>query len=37
MTQVTPVVEAPAVGGQRIVFIFSRETGPFELVERPPF
>jgi len=37
ITQVTPVVDAPAIGGRRIVFLFSRELGLFELVERPPF
>jgi methylmalonyl-CoA/ethylmalonyl-CoA epimerase len=37
ITLVTPVVEAPAIGGRRIVFLFSRETGLFELVEQPPF
>ena len=37
MSQVTPVVEAPAIGGHRIVFLFSRQTGLLELVERPPF
>lgn len=35
--QVTPVVEAPAIGGSLICFLFSRETGLFEIVERPPF
>lgn len=35
--RVTPIVTAPAIGGCRIVFLFSRETGMFELVERPPF
>jgi methylmalonyl-CoA/ethylmalonyl-CoA epimerase len=35
--RVTPIVTAPAIGGRRIVFLFSRETGIFELVERPPF
>jgi hypothetical protein len=34
--RVTPIVTAPAIGGCRIVFLFSRETGIFELVERPP-
>ena len=37
LTQVTPVTDAPAIGFRRIVFLFSRETGLFELVERPPF
>ena len=34
---VTPIVAAPAIGDRRIVFLFSRETGLLELVERPPF
>jgi catechol 2,3-dioxygenase-like lactoylglutathione lyase family enzyme len=33
----TAIMTAPAIGGHRIVFLFSRETGLFELVERPPF
>jgi methylmalonyl-CoA/ethylmalonyl-CoA epimerase len=37
MSQVAPIVAAPAIGGRRIVFLFSREMGLFELVERPPF
>lgn len=37
ITQVTPVVTAPAIDGCRIVFLFSRQTGLFELVERPAF
>ncbi|CAN5559350.1 VOC family protein [soil metagenome] len=37
VTQVMPVVDAPAIGGRRITFFFSRGTGLFELVERPPF
>lgn len=35
--QVTPVVKAPAIGESLICFFFSRETGLFEIVERPPF
>jgi catechol 2,3-dioxygenase-like lactoylglutathione lyase family enzyme len=37
MTQVSEILDAPAIGGRRIVFLFSRETGLFELAERPPF
>jgi len=35
--QVTPAMNAPAIGNSLISFFYSRETGLFEIVERPPF
>lgn len=35
--QVMPVVIAPAIGGRPVSFLYSRETGLFEVVESPPF
>ena len=36
-TQVQPVVHAPAIGGSRIAFFYSRAVGLVEVVERPSF